>query len=162
MSDPSDLQPDPAESQEQVQQLLEIEQEDILHIVLGGQSFLVRASETLEIIRPVPLTPVPMGPDHILGLANIHGQIFSIIDASGVTKLPPRNEQTHLTRFLLLRHPRMHMGIWVDEVRALYRIRSDLLPDIESSKDDSMHPTAGNVEVDGVCYELLRCAVLFH
>ena len=50
------------------------EQTDLLQVVIGGAEVLVCSSEIREVVRPLPLTRVPMGPDHILGLANIHGQ----------------------------------------------------------------------------------------
>jgi len=138
---------------------LEIEQEELLLIVLGGREFLIRVKEVTEIIRPVDMTPVPMAPDHLLGMANIRGQIVCIIDPGKVSNLPEsRLEKTDKTRFLILRHPRMHVGIWVDEVRSLHRVRSE---DIPAQPDDAERSyIRGQLEVDGQGYDVLNSEAL--
>jgi len=137
--------------------------EDILLIDIGGQELLVRVTETREVIRPLPLTPVPMGPDHMLGLANVRGQIVCIIDPSRISSLKPVNPDiTPQTRFVVLRHPRMHVGIWVDAVRAIYQVRSDLIP---AAGDDAGKPSdysCGSMEISGRSYEMLDCGMIFH
>jgi len=138
---------------------LEIEQEELLLIVLGGREFLIRVKEVSEIIRPVNLTPVPMAPDHLLGMANIRGQIVCIIDPGKVSNLPEsRLEKTDRTRFLILRHPRMHIGIWVDEVRSLHRVRSEDVPALADGAERAY--IRGQLEVDGQGYDVLNSEAL--
>jgi len=128
--------------------------DNLLHITVGGKALLIRSSEIREVVRPTRLTRVPMGPEHIIGLANIHGQIVCIIDIGGVTTLPPcRRELTPRTRFLILRHARMHVGIWADEVCSIKQLDAALLP---ASADHVMQ-----LEVDGVEYGFFECACLF-
>jgi len=132
--------------------------ENALHIVVGGKALLVRSSEIREVVRPVALTAVPMGPEHVIGLANIHGQIVCIIDVGGVTTLPPCNRiQTSRTRFLILRHPRMHVGIWADEVCNIKQAdKASLMT--PADRQDSVVQT----DIDGVSYDLLECSRLLN
>jgi len=135
------------------------EQTDLLQVVIGGAEVLVCSSEIREVVRPLPLTRVPMGPDHILGLANIHGQIVSIIDAGKVSSLQQRKlERSSRTRFLVLRHPVMHVGVWVDEVKRLRKVDSDIL---KKARLASEHATF-TMEIDGFLYDVLDSPILFH
>jgi len=144
-----------------VQKLIDTEQEDILLIDVGSRKLLVKAADVTEIIRPLSLTPVPMGPDHILGLANVRGQIVCIINPSKVMQLPQINpDVTPHTRFVLLRHAKMHLGMWVDKVHELYRVNSDLIP--EASHVDASEPSCGTMEIDGRSYDMFNCAGLFN
>jgi len=145
------------EAGQSVEELLAIQQEDILHIEIGGKDLLVRAADVTEIVRPTSLTPVPMGPEHLLGLANVHGQIVCMVNPSKVLQLPPiQSSPTVDTRFMLLRHAKMHIGIWVDKVHALYAVNSELVPTSTSAEGEI------GMEIEGRYIDMLDCAALFH
>lgn len=134
-------------------------QTDLLQIVIGGSEVLICSSEIREVVRPLPLTRVPMGPDHILGLANIHGQIVSIIDAGKVSSLPETAGDPHSrTRFLVLRHPVMHVGIWVDEVKRLRKVDSQSLKQARTNSENAVF----SIEIDGFLFDVLDSPKLFH
>jgi len=129
---------------------------NLLHIMVGGKALLVRSSEIREVIRPVTCTAVPMGPEHVIGLANIHGQIVCIIDIGGVTVLPACNrEKTSRTRFLILKHPLMHVGIWADEVCRIRQVSKGMLPRAGQAGEQM-----AQIDIDGVLYDLLECSCL--
>ena len=131
--------------------------DNLLHIVVGGKALLIRSSEIREVVRPTPLTRVPMGPEHVIGLTNIHGQIVCVIDIGGVTTLSScHRQQTSRTRFLILRHPRMHAGIWADEVCSIKPVDAALLTAAAESGE-----SVAQVEIEGARYELFECACLF-
>ncbi len=130
------------------------EQENLLHITIGGADLLLRSADVREVVRPSALTNVPMGPAHLIGMANIRGQVVCIIDVGGVTALPSCDrEQTSRTRFLVLRHASMHVGIWGDAVCGIRRIERALLP--EPGRDH-----LAGLSVDGKSFQLLDCAGL--
>ena len=96
---------------------------EYMRVVMNSETFLVPVDRVLSILRPVRLTKVPMAPDHLMGVANIRGQVFCVIDPGKTLRLPKkRKEQTNTSRFLLLRHARVHLGIWVEEVLDLHRV----------------------------------------
>ncbi|MFQ5519620.1 MAG: chemotaxis protein CheW [Mariprofundus sp.] len=129
--------------------------EEMLHIKIGGKDVLVRSSQIKEVVRPTALTPAPMGPDHIIGLANIHGQIICIIDAGGITSLPASNRQASArTRFLVLRHPEMHVGIWADEVCKISRVDRAVI--------DQMDDSVVQIDVENRSFDILECSMLLH
>jgi len=134
------------------------EQIDLIRVGIGGKQVFIRSSEIKEVLRPKPLTPVPMGPEHMIGLANVHGQIVCIIDAGSVTSLPPcHREATARTRFLLLRHAVMHVGIWVDEVSKIQQVDHSLLANSGNNGDSISH-----IDIEGSACDLLHCNALLH
>ena len=135
-----------------MEQLAEGAMQSLLLVEHGGQQLLVPSSGIREVVKPVALTPVPMGPVHVRGLSNIHGQIVCIIDAGVITSLPACDAQPGpRTRFLLLRHPSMHVGLWVDAVCSIRQVDTALLQ--EAAGDGLL----GELSIDGETLPLLLC-----
>jgi len=102
---------------------------DYMRIMMNGEMFLIPVKSVLSIIRPTLLSPVPMAPDHLMGVANIRGQIFCIVDPGKALGLKhARKVQDRESRFLLLRHKRVHLGIWVESIFDLHRVRETDIP----------------------------------
>ena len=135
---------------------------DLLLVGIGGRQVFVRVSEIKKVLRAKALTPVPMGPAHLKGLANIHGQIVCIIDAGGITSLQATAEQANeRTRFLILRHPEMHVGIWVDQVYKVQQLDASTLAGALAKADENDN-SVWDITVEGVTYSLLQCSKLLH
>src|SRR5262249_41381512 len=63
-----------------------------LGLVSGGQSWLVRLADASEVLTVPPLVHVPLTQPWFLGLANIRGSLFSVVDFaafSGGDPTPP-------------------------------------------------------------------------
>ena len=74
---------------------VEVVYTECMRIVMNSEMFLIPVAAVLNILRPVSLTPVLMAPDHLMGLANIRGQIFCMIDPGKALRLPhARKEKT--------------------------------------------------------------------
>jgi len=169
MQDEEIVEESPAADESAAQQLdhrdkasAEVPMEDILLIRMGERPFLIRAHDVSEIVRPLALTPVPMAPDHLLGLANIHGQIVCIIDPCTVLHLASdRHPLSAHTRFLILRHPRMHVGIWVEEVASIFRVAASEVPAAEGADDDQENLVRGTMSLEQGQFDLLNMQALF-
>jgi len=137
----------------------DLEQVELMKVLMNGESFLMPVAEVAEILRPIALTPVPMAPDHMLGLANIRGQIVCIVDPGKVLHLKQkRGEKRESTRYLILRHPRMHLGVWVDEVSELFRVGKDSLAEVDADKHEFLR---GELQLDGQSFKVLNVQALF-
>ncbi len=135
------------------------EQVELMKVSMNGETFLLQVKDVGEILRPISLTPVPMAPDHMLGVANIRGQIVCIVDPGKVLHLKQDlAARSETTRFLILRHPRMHLGIWVEEVSELYRVAKSELPEDDQ---DNHTPLRGELTVNGEIFKLLNTRILF-
>lgn len=133
------------------------EYDEYMRVVLNGQTFLIAVSAVLSVLRPVPLTHVPMAPDHLMGVANIRGQVFCLIDPGKVLRIPDkRKEATASSRYLLLRHPRVHLGVWAEEVLDLHRVESDVV-----LEDEGLPFEMGQLPTRHGMLPVLRVSVLF-
>jgi len=88
---------------------------------MAGELYLVAREEAREVLGiPSPLTRVPGARGWVLGLANIRGQLYPIIDlraflGGGATPI------TRLTRILVVNHRDVPAGLVVDEVLGFRR-----------------------------------------
>ncbi len=137
---------------------------DVLEVRLGGRVFGLPASDVTEVARPMPLTPVPMAPDHFLGLGNIHGQIVCVIEPCRLLGLPePEGGDDEFTRLVCLRHPRMRVAMRVDAAPAIYRVREDRLPARDAGCTDDVYGSVRVERRDGESeLPLLNAAALLH
>jgi len=146
----------------QIQERAELEADftDLLQLRMGGKDFLLPAGEATEIVRPMPLTPVPMAPDHLLGVGNVHGQIVCVLEPGKLMSLPVRpGLDDDATRYVMLRHGRMRVALRVDAVPATHRIREAALLDIEAL--EAVVPgLRGSLDVGGVRFDVLDAASL--
>ena len=100
---------------------------EVMQVRLGDEVVLIPVPDVAEIVHTQALTPVPMAPDHLLGLCNIHGQVVCVIDPCRVMSLSPSKHATQpqLARFIVLHHPKMHLAIYAEEILSLLQISDD-------------------------------------
>jgi len=130
---------------------------EYMRVAMNGAVFLVAVEAVSNVVRPTIITPVPMAPDHLIGVANIRGQVFCIIDAGKILKLPEAvQEKTPQTRFLLLRHDRVHLGLWVESIAELYSVPLAAVP---SDSGDKF--IEGSIQVKQELLPIMRVSALF-
>lgn len=56
---------------------------------VAGRSYCVAAMSVQEIVRPLPITPLPLAPRHIHGLLNLRGQIVTALGLRELFGLAP-------------------------------------------------------------------------
>lgn len=93
-----------------------------LAIRVGTQNWLVDLADISEVIAPAPFAPVPLTQKWFLGITNIRGKLFSVIDLPGFSG----NENLHRNpeNRLLIVHPRFatHAALLVDQAQGLRNI----------------------------------------
>ncbi|HEX8973752.1 chemotaxis protein CheW [Oryzihumus sp.] len=65
-----------------------------------------------EVIRTPPITPVPLAPPAVLGLANLRGQVVTVLDLRTRLGLEPRPQ--HGTVTVVVRHDGEVVGLVAD------------------------------------------------
>jgi twitching motility protein PilI len=107
---------------------------------MGGETFLVAREETREVLGyPAVITRIPGAKNWVRGLANVRGQLLSMLDlrqflGSGAT-VPQRN-----TRVVVVNHRDIPVGLIVDEVLGFRRFA-------ETEFDAEAPPTVIRCEV---------------
>src|SRR5262249_53212358 len=83
---------------------------------LAGAEYAVPIDNVLEVGRPLTPTPVPNVPDWVLGVANVRGDIVSMIDLRGFLGLPPHRGPERRLLVVRPRSEELAVGLLVDRV----------------------------------------------
>lgn len=88
---------------------------------LGAQEYGLPILQVHEVLRPLPIEPVPGAPDIMLGVINLRGQVVTVIDLRRYLKLP---EQAHdaETRIIVVAHEGETFGLLVDRIGEVSKI----------------------------------------
>ena len=88
---------------------------------IGDEEFGVNIHQVKEIVRLVPITPIPRAPKFIEGVVNLRGQILAVMDLAKRLELPsrPRSEKT---RIIVVEVEDNTVGMIVDEVTEVLRL----------------------------------------
>ncbi len=97
------------------------EESQLVVFKIGEEEFGVNIHQVREIVRLVPITPIPRAPEFIEGVVNLRGQILAVIDLSKRLELSsrPRSEKT---RIIVIEVEDKTVGMIVDEVTEVLRI----------------------------------------
>jgi len=99
---------------------------EVMLVRLGNEIIIIPVTDVSKVVHQQTLTPVPMAPDHLLGVCNIQGQVICVIDPCQVMSLPYSNKKTNNdVQFIVLRHPKMHLALRSEEVLSLESIPED-------------------------------------
>ncbi len=82
---------------------------------LDGERLALPMAAVREIVRTLPLGPVPRAPDCLLGLANLRGRVLPVLDLRRLLGAPAR-EPDEAARILVIEHGGSRMGLLVDRV----------------------------------------------
>jgi len=93
---------------------------------VGGEDYAVDVMRVREIIRPLPVTPVPRAPAFVDGVIRLRGEVVPIVDVRRRFGLPV-GAAGHKTRFVIVHVAGRRLGLVVDEVCEVVRLaRGDI------------------------------------
>ncbi len=95
---------------------------------VGGEDYAVDIMRVREIVKPLPITPVPRAPAFVDGVVRLRGEVIPVVDVRkrfGLPATPPGRRSKHLIVKLAGRR----LALVVDEVSEVLRIpRGELRP----------------------------------
>lgn len=113
--------------------------EDVLQVIgfiVGNEEFAVPILNVIEIVKPIEYTRVPGTPAYVLGVFNLRGNVFPLINLRIKFGLHP-NKQDKDTRYLVVRNNDQIAGFVIDKLTEAIRIKnSDIDPMPESLVED--------------------------
>jgi len=112
---------------------------------LADELFAVPVEEVQEVLMRQPLTPVPLAPDHIVGLLNLRGQIMPAVDLRRRLHFAPLTGE-HSGSMVVLKSRGHMVSLLVDEIGDVLRLSHDLW----RSTPDTL-PASHRVFVFGIC-----------
>ena len=108
--------------------------EKFVVFVLGDEFFAVSAKQVAEVVQPLPLTTLPNVPEWLLGMANLRGNIISVVNLLKLwdKKTLPVSSKT---KFIVLRSQDSDSSVafTVDKLSEIVNLPND---DIQFIKDD--------------------------
>jgi purine-binding chemotaxis protein CheW len=103
---------------------------EVVEFVLGPEHYGIESSRIREIYPLQEFTALPCTPAFVLGLANVRGQILSIINIKKLFDLPEKG-LTDLNKVIIVRDHHMELGILADAILGVRSIAlEDLLPSL--------------------------------
>ncbi len=128
-------------SAETSQQLDSDDQEQHIIFTLAGTMYTVPIGNVTEIGQPLTLTPIPNVPNWVLGVANLRGDIISMVDLRtflGLESLPYRQD----SRMLVAQTSRedMTVGLIIDQVNGISYLPSDQIETPTAPIEDQITP----------------------
>jgi purine-binding chemotaxis protein CheW len=88
---------------------------EIVEFRLASETYGIEAMFVREIHPLRDLTPLPGVPAFVLGIANVRGQILSVIDLKKFFNLPDKG-LGELDKMIIIRNSRMEFGILADSI----------------------------------------------
>jgi purine-binding chemotaxis protein CheW len=97
---------------------------EVVEFLLASEHYCIESKYIREIHALSEFTPLPGTPAFVLGLANIRGQILSIIDIKKLFDLPEKG-LTDLNKVIIVRTNQMELGILADVVLGVRNLALD-------------------------------------
>jgi len=103
---------------------------------IDEEEFAVEILQVKEIVKIVPITPVPKTSPFVEGIVNLRGQILTVIDLAKRLnlKILPRTEKS---RIIVVEIEDINIGMIVDEVVEVLRLPEEIIethPELISSE----------------------------
>jgi len=98
--------------------------QEFLGFSLSGESYALPLRTIVEILKPPPVTEVPRAPGDIPGIVSVRGRIITVVDLAIRLRLP-ESKRGKQTRILLVEATGEVMGLLVDHVLQVFRLRDE-------------------------------------
>jgi Chemotaxis signal transduction protein len=98
---------------------------------LEGQEYALFIDQIKEVVVTPPLTPVPLTPSYIRGVANVRGEILAMIDLGERFGLKKQDQESTLKKWsftLVIADEEKKMGLLVEELpQTLNVLETDMI-----------------------------------
>jgi two-component system chemotaxis response regulator CheV len=108
------------------------------------EMFGINVFKVREALMMPPVTPMPGAPKHVIGVANIRGQIVPVIDLPGLLGLKP----TRLNILLVTEYERSIQGFAVEDVEEIIRLEWSQVLSAEANAVGGMVTSIAKLDAD--------------
>ncbi len=99
---------------------------EVVSFLLGQEKYGVESCYVREVCPLNELTPLPGTPPFVLGIVNVRGKIFSVIDIRKLFDLPQKGVGD-LDRLIVLQHGETEFGILGNSILGVVQVPTDEL-----------------------------------
>jgi purine-binding chemotaxis protein CheW len=127
---------------------------EYVSFTLAGEAYAVPIEGIAEILKPLPITPVPRAPRVIMGVMTVRGRLVTVIDLRrrlGLSEAP----MDHKSRILVTDSGDERVGLLVDEVLHVHRLAESEIESREVLGGDPQPYLAGIGRPEGALLMLL-------
>ncbi len=103
-----------------------VETIEVIKFILANENYGIESSFVKEVIPLKDMTVIPGTPPFVMGIINVRGQIYSILDIKKFFGLPEKG-LTNLNRVIILQNKKMEFGILADSIVGISNIGTDEL-----------------------------------
>ncbi|MCX5873511.1 MAG: chemotaxis protein CheW [Deltaproteobacteria bacterium] len=100
---------------------LESQSIEVLEFSLGDERYAVGSETVREVCPTKQITSVPCSPNFVVGIINLRGQIFSVLDLKRLFDLPQTGNLEH-GKVIIVGIDDMEVGILVDDVLGVKKV----------------------------------------
>ncbi|MCK4666739.1 purine-binding chemotaxis protein CheW, partial [Candidatus Dependentiae bacterium] len=98
----------------------DLESDQIIAFYLGSEQYGMEILDAREVKRILPLTPIPRTPDWILGVVNLRGIVFPVVDLKKRLKIEANvNYPPNLRRIIVIEIGETRIGLLVDKINMI-------------------------------------------
>lgn len=97
---------------------------ELLAFVLGTEAYALPLGTVREILKPPAITEVPRAARDVLGIISVRGRVTTVIDLRRRLRMP-ESPPTKLSRVLLVEGGEEILGLLVDSVHQVHRLRDE-------------------------------------
>ena len=119
----------------------------------GKDLFGLAAHEVAEITHPLPVSPLPRGPEFLSGIAPLRGEVVAVVDLCRMLGGTP-SRSSGREKLVMLRSSE-HETQPAFQVERMHELVSLSESDI-SVKDVSKSAVLGTADIDGRCITIIR------
>lgn len=128
---------------------------------LGGQEYGLPILQVQEVLRLLPIEPVPGAPVIVPGVINLRGQVVAVIDLRLHLKLPATAASAD-TRIVVVAHDGETFGLLVDRIGEVSKIALAAIKPVPAlHQNGNRYGFAGMVSRDHRLLTLLDVGALF-
>ncbi len=95
---------------------------EVLAFEINDERYALPLGSVREILKVPPITPVPRAPRAVLGIISVRGKMTTLLDLRRLLAVPERR-QTKATRVLLVDTGEEVMGVLIDRVMHVIRLK---------------------------------------
>lgn len=132
MKDLFRAQSNQSNSEEQVEDILQV-----VGFLVGSEEFAVPILDIQTIEKPIEFTRVPGTPSYVLGVFNLRGNVYPLIDLRAKFGLPVI-KQNKDTRYIVIKHNDEVAGFVIDKLTEAIKINeADIEPTPETLNEEA-------------------------
>ncbi|MCZ7623190.1 MAG: chemotaxis protein CheW [Candidatus Kuenenia sp.] len=97
----------------------EIHYVSIVEFLIDQDRYGIPADCVCEVYLLKGITTIPGVPEYVVGIINVRGQIFSVIDIKALFNIPKGKGISHLNEVIIIHNETMEFGIVVDSIAGI-------------------------------------------